>query len=641
VVTPAAAAAARRSTAIAMGWGHGGWAVALMVALTMAILVLRPSGQGGAAARQVQAIERADFRHEAQPAYQPVALPHDWPARGLALPGRGHYRAAFTLPAVPEATWALRADEIAVSRRLWINGALLHEQQLPPALWRLRRPVTALVELPPALLRPGRNLIELELDYGSAARLSGLAVGPMAELTVLHRAEVWLWDRLPQALNLAATGLALFMLAVWWQRRSEAAIGSFGLLWLLLSVRNITYYHAEAAPIGVFASWVFYVPQVASVVLVGQFAMALTRRRPRRRLRVLAGIALVLPLAGLVALMADQITLLRRWTYPLLVALYLPSIVLMVGATRGLRGRTMLPVVLGQVATVGSGVHDLLYAFGHARLAGRFLLPFVTPLTMAVFAWLLVRRMSHGLVRVERQKDALERRVAERTQELEQANAAKSRFITAASHDLRQPVVSLGLMAGLLRDEPEGPAARRLVEQMSDAAGALERLMQGLLDLSRVERGRDMVRLQPVALDALFRDIALHAGEPARAKGIELRVRPAGLQVRSDPVLLEQIVRNLVDNAVRYTDRGGVPLAARRGADGGVRVQVWDTGRGIDPAEQAAVFDEFVRAGADPHARRPGAGLGLAIARRAAQALGHGLRLASRPGRGSCFTLRI
>jgi signal transduction histidine kinase len=426
-------------------------------------------------------------------------------------------------------------------------------------------------------------------------------------------------------------------------------IGSFGLLWFALSVRNVFYYHPDVAPIGPVTTWLFYVLQVLSVPLVAAFAMALSGRRPRWYLRLLVLVALALPAGAVLAAASDQMPQLRRWTYPMLVLLYLPALWLMFGATRGVRLRHLFPVAAGLALAIAAGTHDLVYSLGLARLGGRYLLPFVMPLAMAVFAWNLMRRMVHGLVRTERQKDLLERRVAERTHELQEANAAKGRFIAAASHDLRQPVVALGLMTGLLRDDPEGPGARRVIDKLHDAARTLERLVHGLLDLSRLDAGAAPARLAPVDLAALFEAVAGHEGEAARAKGLRFRVRPGAPTVMSDPVLLEQVVRNLASNAVRYTHRGGVVLAARRRAGGRVLVQVWDTGRGIAPHQQQAVFEEFVRVGpgltgdalAGPGDTAQGVGLGLAIARRAATALGATLALRSQPGRGSCFTLDL
>jgi CheY-like chemotaxis protein len=231
-------------------------------------------------------------------------------------------------------------------------------------------------------------------------------------------------------------------------------------------------------------------------------------------------------------------------------------------------------------------------------------------------------------------------RVRERTRDLQQANAAKTRFIAAASHDLRQPVVTIGLLVGLLREQIASPQLRGMMDRVNEAVAALEALLKGLLDLSRFDAGIIRPRPQPVALQPLFDAIVAHEGEAARLKGLSLRFRATGVVVQSDPVLLEQIVRNLVNNAVRYTDRGGVLVGLRRRGRERVLLQVWDTGWGIPPSQHDAVFEEFAQLGTGRDRVR-GLGLGLALVKRAAVLLDHPLRLHSVPQRGSCFSLEL
>ncbi|OYU73640.1 MAG: hypothetical protein CFE45_36765, partial [Burkholderiales bacterium PBB5] len=207
-------------------------------------------------------------------------------------------------------------------------------------------------------------------------------------------------------------------------------------------------------------------------------------------------------------------------------------------------------------------------------------------------------------------------------------NQAQSRFLAAASHDLRQPVVAIGLLVGLLREQVQAPEQRRLLDRTHEATRALEDLLRGLLDLSRLDNVAVQPAPQPVALQALFDAIDAHEHTTALASGLRLRFRPTGLVVLSDPLLLEQILRNLVSNALRYTARGGVLV-------------VWDTGRGIAPADQQRVFEAFVQLDNPERDRRKGQGLGLAIVRRGIDLLGHGLALRSQLGRGSCFTISL
>jgi signal transduction histidine kinase/CheY-like chemotaxis protein len=219
----------------------------------------------------------------------------------------------------------------------------------------------------------------------------------------------------------------------------------------------------------------------------------------------------------------------------------------------------------------------------------------------------------------------------------EEATQAKSRFLAAASHDLRQPVHALGLFVGALRSQDLAPVPRQLVDRMEESLIALNGLFSGLLDISRLDAGivapsRSAFALQPL-LDMLDRD---HRGE-ADAKGIDLRILPSRAVIDSDPVLLGRILSNLVSNAVRYTDRGRVLVGCRRGA--ALRIQVLDTGPGIPEAQVERVFEEFFQLHNPQRDRSQGLGLGLAIVRRLARLLDHEIRLTSVVGRGSAFSI--
>lgn len=222
----------------------------------------------------------------------------------------------------------------------------------------------------------------------------------------------------------------------------------------------------------------------------------------------------------------------------------------------------------------------------------------------------------------------------------EAANRAKSSFLAAASHDLRQPVHALGLFAGALRRLDLPDEARLLVERIEASAGAMDGLFNAILDISRLDAG--VVEVEPrafrigLALDRICRDL----GPEAEAKGLRLRCRPSGAIAWTDPILLERVLRNLVSNAVRYTDRGGVLVACRlRG--GRLAVQVWDTGPGIAPDDRERIFQEYVQIGNAERDRARGFGLGLAIVLRTCAVLGAPLALRSRVGRGSCFEVVV
>jgi signal transduction histidine kinase len=240
-------------------------------------------------------------------------------------------------------------------------------------------------------------------------------------------------------------------------------------------------------------------------------------------------------------------------------------------------------------------------------------------------------------LRVEKQAAEEARRQAEI------ANRAKTQFFTAASHDLRQPLHAMGLFAEALRQRTHEPEAAQLVNSINGSVDALEGLFSELLDITRIDSGGVAVNAEHFALGDMLRKLKLHYEPTAFEKGLALRLRGGARVAHADPLLVERIVRNLVSNAIRYTNDGSVLVACRARA-GRVLVQVWDTGLGISPPEQARVFEEFYQvpntAALAPEQRK-GLGLGLAICKRLADLMGATLTLRSQPGRGSVFTLDL
>jgi signal transduction histidine kinase/CheY-like chemotaxis protein len=218
----------------------------------------------------------------------------------------------------------------------------------------------------------------------------------------------------------------------------------------------------------------------------------------------------------------------------------------------------------------------------------------------------------------------------------EQANLAKSQFLAAASHDLRQPLYALGLFSSSLEQLRLDDEGRGVVRRIQDSIGVMEGSFEGLLDLSKLEAGVIRPRLAPVDVDALFDRVGQVFRPLALERGLDLRFRSDGEQVTSDAVLLEQVIGNLVSNAIRATSQGGVLIAARH-RRGALRFEIRDTGRGIAPDDAKRIFDDYVQLGNPERDRRRGLGLGLAIARRSVELLGSRIEVASRPGRGSCF----
>lgn len=244
--------------------------------------------------------------------------------------------------------------------------------------------------------------------------------------------------------------------------------------------------------------------------------------------------------------------------------------------------------------------------------------------------------ISFGIDVTERKQ--MERNLSAAKQEAEEANTAKSKFLAAASHDLRQPIHALGLFLELLARTPMTAQQQEVLAAVRAASEASAEMLNTLLDFSRIEAGVIVPQMRPFLLQPMLNKIESELAPQADAKNLIYRSRETQVTVDSDPALVELILRNLVANAIRYTEHGGVLVACRRHQDG-VAVEVWDTGIGIAKAEQGEVFREFHQLGNPERDRRKGFGLGLAISKGLAQTMGHELSLASTVARGTVFRL--
>jgi len=220
------------------------------------------------------------------------------------------------------------------------------------------------------------------------------------------------------------------------------------------------------------------------------------------------------------------------------------------------------------------------------------------------------------------------------------ADQEKSRFLAIASHDLRQPMHALGLFAATLEKRLRGSGEEPLVHNLARSIDALDGSFSVMLDISRLDAGTIEPNFQLFPLRDLFRRLHMHFAGQAEQAGLGLRFSPGGKLVTSDPQLLERILGNLIQNAIRYTEHGGIVVVART-TRAYFNVEVWDTGVGIQRPELPRIFDEFYQVGRGERARERGLGMGLAIVKRLALLLGHRLVVASRPGRGTMFRVGI
>lgn len=261
---------------------------------------------------------------------------------------------------------------------------------------------------------------------------------------------------------------------------------------------------------------------------------------------------------------------------------------------------------------------------------------------LVLIYWSAVRMAGQRLNRVQRSNLELQfanaqliASLTEKTRVALEAVEAKNRFIASAAHDLRQPVHALSLYADWLRAEPE--LVLQITPKIVQSTQAVNELFNSLFDLARLDASVVEVNWQRVDLPSLVGELELQYAPLAKEKGLDLRTHVLAGAVRSDPVLLKRLLGNLLSNAIRHTERGSVLLAVRPGEDGW-RMEVWDTGVGIAPEHQQAIFQEFYRV-ARHNGTEEGFGLGLAIVRRLCEALNHRLSMKSNPGQGTVFRL--
>ena len=249
-------------------------------------------------------------------------------------------------------------------------------------------------------------------------------------------------------------------------------------------------------------------------------------------------------------------------------------------------------------------------------------------------------RLINEALRTRYEKEDIAQRLAEQIKIVERASLEKTRFFASASHDLRQPLHSLGLFGSAILKNLKNTPDEELGRNLMHCVDALETSFSSMLDVSKLDAGVVEVRAGPVSLGHVFRLLQTNYGPQAEAKGLSLRFKPSNKWVQADSVLLERLLGNLVHNALKFTNQGGVVVVART-RNQQISVEVWDTGMGINAHELPRIFEEFYQLGNLERDRSMGLGMGLAIVRRLSKLMGMPLTVVSRFDHGTVFKLRM
>ena len=582
-------------------------------------------------------------------------------APGAVPPLAATYRLPFNLEG-PLHRLALCTPGLIAHARIRVNGGVVDDRlgdplaPPPRSIDRIR-----MIELPEEMLRKGENLLEIEATGRDVLSVAPFAIGPRELIDERYRARVLGAVVGPACVAVVVASLALCMLVLW-ARRGDALYGYFG-LGALGWAAHTAWSVLPASPLrGVHhAVWwtSLYTFFVAMLVI---FCVRFAGWRWRRFERTLAALALAGPLLlyaaqGAGVLPEAQEAWLLGWIG--IVAVGLAAVLRYAWRHRNAEGALLLGT---GVVSLALALRDWTVNHQGADNNPIYLVPYAGLLFVTLVVWMLIERFVAASRELESMNLELERRVDAKSAELrhalaqmreakegaEAANRAKSTFLAAASHDLRQPIHALGLYMAALDDVPLAPGQHELVPHMKRSLQGLESMFDALLDVSRMDAGAVIPRPRAFEPAPILHRLAEEFAPLAAERGLRLSVRiapvPRGLHARSDPLLVERIVRNLLSNAVKYTRAGGVLLSCRlrgAGARRHWRLEVWDTGPGIAEADRERVFDEFFQVGNPERDRAGGLGLGLAIVRRLSELLGHRLELRSVPGRGTRFALAL
>ncbi|MCU0804476.1 MAG: hybrid sensor histidine kinase/response regulator [Burkholderiales bacterium] len=589
-------------------------------------------------------------------------LPDDWRTTRPGVAGYGWYGFDLDLPAPPGELHAIYVPRLGVEAVVFVNGQRVGDTGPGAETERRTWKRPQLFTVPPALLRAGANRIELRLrgDAAGAGRndawngLGPVSMGLDRELRPLYQSRMT-WQVIAPVALAGAIGLTgLFFIVYWTRRRAEALYGLFGgaaMLWAARTIADLVFHRELPQPhwdVWLTAAYALYATMLAS------FALRFAGTPWHRVERPFWLMALLSPPLLYVATWLGYGSFGARALLLVVILFVAVASAAVVAAAWRQRSLGISLMALTGVVSLGFGVHDWFAAIRPELFDRIRLVPYSAILFITVAGWLLLNRFAQSTEALEQLNVELDRRVEEKSAELqanlrelertkaqaESANQAKSRFLAAASHDLRQPLHAIGLFGAALDMRAKAPDVRGLVGKLNASIAALEDLVNELLDVSKLDAGADKPEFRDFPVQVLLERIAIDYAPLAAEKGLRLRVRGSMEVAHSDPGLLERLVRNLVSNAVRYTERGGILVSCRQ-REGRLWIEVWDTGVGISPGERERIFEEFYQVGNVERDRTKGIGLGLAIVRRIADLLGERLEVKSRPGRGSMFAVSV
>ncbi|MEP7056801.1 MAG: ATP-binding protein [Caldimonas sp.] len=585
---------------------------------------------------------------------------YPFPTRA-ATPQQVRYRMVADLGAEKPHAQALYFPGLRAPARISVNGHVI-EDELRHAEQPAPRSVNAirLIRIPDEFVAAGPNRVEVVAAGQESVNVSRIWIGPTTMLSPLHIRKIMLGVIGPLLVAMTVGCLALFVLVLWLRRRSEPIYGYFGIAALCWAAHTAWTVWPTAVLHGMHRSiwwttlYTFFVAML--VIFCVRFA---GWRWPRfdRSLWLLSAFAPVALYAASAGGIGDNFFIAWRFGLVLLASVGLAAV-----ARYAWRKRNIDSVMLtaAGLASVAFGLRDWLTDFGDDNNPA-FLTPYAGLMFLLLVGWILIDRFVLATRELELLNTELESRVARKSEELvaameqmrqardlaEAANRAKSTFLAAASHDLRQPIHALGLYLAAFEIEDLTTKQQLLARRMSASVAAMESMFGTLLDISRMDAGAVTTHAEPFEpvplLNRLIEEFAPHARDRRLRLRLHVGRHPPQWRALADSVLLERILRNLIGNAIKYTQRGGVlvSLRLRGGATKGWRLEVWDSGIGIAAHEQERVFEEFYQIGNPERDRANGLGLGLAIVRRLAGLMQVELTLSSVSGRGTRFALDV